>query len=33
MARTLIQMSIAGAAGAVMLTMMVTVMIFTGAFA
>lgn len=33
MARTLIQMSIAGATGAVMVTMMVTVMVFTGAFA
>jgi|TARA_A100001391_G_scaffold35504_2_gene19372 hypothetical protein len=33
MARTLIQMSIGTAAGAVMVTMMVTVMAFTGAFA
>ncbi len=33
MARTLIQMSIAGATGAVLLTMMVVVMAFTGAFA
>ena len=33
MARTLIQMSIGTAAGAVMITMMVTVMAFTGAFA
>lgn len=33
MARTLIQMSIAGAASAVMVTMMVTVMTFSGAFA
>lgn len=33
MARTFIQMSIASAAGAVMVTMMVSVMAFTGAFA
>lgn len=33
MARTVIQMSIASAAGIVMLTMMVGVMAFTGAFA
>lgn len=33
MARTLVQMSIASAAGAVMVTMMVSVMAFTGAFA
>ncbi len=33
MARTLVQMSIASAAGAVMLAMMVSVMIVTGAFA
>lgn len=33
MARTVIQMSIASAASVVMLTMMVTVMAFTGAFA
>ena len=33
MARTLVQMSIASAAGAVMVSMMVTVMAFTGAFA
>ena len=33
MARTVIQMSIASAAGIVMLTMMVGVMTFTGAFA
>lgn len=33
MARTLVQMSIGTAAGAVMVTMMVTIMAFTGAFA
>lgn len=33
MARTLIQMSIAGATGAVMLSMITIVMAFTGAFA
>ncbi len=33
MARTIVQMSIASAAGLVMLTMIVTVMAFTGAFA
>lgn len=33
MARTLVQMSIASAAGAVMVTMMVSIMVFTGAFA
>lgn len=32
MARTLIQTSIAGATGAVLVTLMVTVMAFTGAF-
>lgn len=33
MARTLVHMSIASAAGAVMVTMMVSVMVLTGAFA
>lgn len=33
MARTLVQVSLGTAAGAVMVTMMVTVMVFTGAFA